>query len=112
MYGKIGCISSGRSLFDEAYPKDVVLWNCLIDGYAKNGLLEEASFLLREMKVQTLKPNSSTLASLLSSCACSGALNMGEYIQNFVEDQQLVLDPVHGTALIDMYAKWVACEGS
>ncbi|XP_010323246.1 pentatricopeptide repeat-containing protein At1g26900, mitochondrial [Solanum lycopersicum] len=105
MYGKIGCVSSGRSLFDEASQKDVVLWNCLIDGYAKNGLLQEALSLLREMKVQRLKPNSSTLASLLSFCASSGALNMGEYIQNFVEDQQLALDPVHGTALIDMYAK-------
>ncbi|MCE3052203.1 hypothetical protein HAX54_051853 [Datura stramonium] len=105
MYGKIGCISSGRSLFDEAYLKDVVLWNCLIDGYAKNGLLEEASSLLRQMKVQRLKPNSSTLAGLLSSCASSGALNMGQYIQDFVEDQQLAMDPVHGTALIDMYAK-------
>ncbi|PHT53960.1 Pentatricopeptide repeat-containing protein, mitochondrial [Capsicum baccatum] len=105
MYGKIGYISLGRTLFDEAYPKDVVLWNCLIDGYAKNGLLEEALFLLREMKVQSLKPNSSTLAGLLSFCASSGALNMGEYIQDFVEDQKLALDPVHGTVLIDMYAK-------
>ncbi|XP_055818668.1 pentatricopeptide repeat-containing protein At1g26900, mitochondrial [Solanum dulcamara] len=105
MYGKSGCVCSGRSLFDEAYQKDVVLWNCLINGYAKNGLLEEALSLLRQMKVQRLKPNSSTLAGLLSSCDSSGALNMGEYIQNFVEDQELALDPVHGTALIDMYAK-------
>ncbi|CAN4114950.1 unnamed protein product [Withania somnifera] len=106
MYGKIGCTSSGHSLFDEACQKDVVLWNCLIDGYAKNGLLEEASSLLRQMKVQRLKPNSSTLASLLSACASSGAsLNMGQYIQDFVEHQLLPLDPVHGTALIDMYAK-------
>ncbi|KAK4339281.1 hypothetical protein RND71_040743 [Anisodus tanguticus] len=105
MYGKIGCISSSRSLFDEAYPKDVILWNCLIDGYAKNGLLEEALSLLRQMKVQKLKPNSSTLAGLLSSCASSGALSMGLYIQNFVDDQQLALDPVYGTSLIDMYAK-------
>ncbi|XP_033512670.1 pentatricopeptide repeat-containing protein At1g26900, mitochondrial [Nicotiana tomentosiformis] len=105
LYGKMGCISSGRSLFDEAYPKDVVLWNCLIDGYAKNGLLEEALSLLRQMKVQRLKPNSSTLAGLLSASASSGAFNMGHYIQNFTEDQQLAMDPVLGTALIDMYAK-------
>ncbi|XP_059278318.1 pentatricopeptide repeat-containing protein At1g26900, mitochondrial [Lycium ferocissimum] len=105
MYGKIGCISSSRSLFDEAYPKDVVLWNCLIDGYAKNGLLEEALSLLRQMKVQNLTPNSSTLAGLLSSCASSGAPSMGQYILNFVEEEQLALDPVHGTVLIDMYAK-------
>ncbi|XP_019264211.1 PREDICTED: pentatricopeptide repeat-containing protein At1g26900, mitochondrial-like [Nicotiana attenuata] len=75
------------------------------NGYAKNGFLEEALFLLRQMKIQGLKPNSSTLAGLLSAFASSGALNMGHYIQNFLDDQQLAMDPVLATALIDMYTK-------
>lgn len=105
MYGKIGCISLGHKMFDEVDVKDVVLWNCLIDGYAKNGLLEEALNLLDSMKLAGLKPNASTLVGLLSACSTSGALALGQCLHDYVEGQHLVLDEVLGTALVDMYAK-------
>lgn len=105
MYGKTGNIDSGRRVFDEVYVKDVVLWNCLMDGYAKSGLLEESLALLRSMKLKSVRPNSSTLAGLLSACATSGALVVGQCIHNYVEQHQVVLDAVLGTALLDMYCK-------
>ncbi|KAI3464746.1 hypothetical protein Pfo_021409 [Paulownia fortunei] len=106
MYGKHGHIYSARRIFDEInVKKDVVLWNCLIDGYAKTGLLKEALELLRLMKHHKVQPNSSTLAGLLSACSASGALAVGQYVHDYVEEQQLVLDVVLGTAIVDMYAK-------
>ncbi|XP_073019807.1 pentatricopeptide repeat-containing protein At1g26900, mitochondrial [Primulina eburnea] len=106
MYGKHGFIDSARQIFDETDIKnDVVLWNCLIDGYVNIGLLEEAVELVRSMEQSRLKPNSSTLVSLLSACSASGALALGQYIHDYVEELQLKLDVVLGTALIDMYAK-------
>ncbi|WOG88831.1 hypothetical protein DCAR_0208066 [Daucus carota subsp. sativus] len=105
MYGRIGKMDSGRRAFDEVDVKDVVLWNCLVDGYAKNGLLEEALSLLGLMKHRGVKANSSTLAGLLSSCAASGALAVGKCVHEYVDQQQLVLDAVLGTALLDMYCK-------
>ncbi|PSS26832.1 Pentatricopeptide repeat-containing protein [Actinidia chinensis var. chinensis] len=105
MYGKIGHIDSGRRVFDEVLVKDIVLWNCLIDGYAKSGLLEESLALLRLMKCERLKPNSSTLAGVLSACAASEALGVGRCIHDYVSEEQLVLDAVLGTALLDMYSK-------
>lgn len=107
MYGKIGLMDSGRRAFDEVEVKDVVLWNCLMDGYAKNGMLEEALNLLRLMKKRSVRANSSTLAGLLSFCATSGALAVGKCIHEYVKQQQLelVLDAVLGTALLDMYCK-------
>ncbi|KAL2503891.1 Pentatricopeptide repeat-containing protein [Abeliophyllum distichum] len=106
MYGKHGDIDFARRIFDEIdIQKDVVMWNCLIDGYAKNGLLEEALELLGLMKCEKARPNSSTLAGLLSACASSGALTVGQSIHDYLEKQQLALDVVLGTALVDMYAK-------
>ncbi|KAG8378023.1 hypothetical protein BUALT_Bualt08G0095100 [Buddleja alternifolia] len=106
MYGKHGDICSARQIFDEIdVRKDVVLWNCLIDGYAKNGLLEEALELVRSMKHNSVQTNSSTLAGLLSACSASGALTVGQYVHDYVEEEKLVLDVVLGTALVDMYAK-------
>ncbi|KAL2468172.1 Pentatricopeptide repeat-containing protein [Forsythia ovata] len=106
MYGKHGDIDFARRIFDEIdIKKDVVMWNCLIDGYAKNGLLEEALELLGLMKREKARPNSSTVAGLLSACASSGALTVGQSIHDYVEKQQLALDVVLGTALLDMYTK-------
>ncbi|KAK6131368.1 hypothetical protein DH2020_034888 [Rehmannia glutinosa] len=106
MYAKNGHIYSARQIFDEIdVQKDVVLWNCLIDGYAKSGLLEEALELLRLMKHYCIKPNSSTLACLLSACSASGSLAIGQYVHSYIEDQHLVLDVILGTSIVDMYAK-------
>ncbi|KAL3840156.1 hypothetical protein ACJIZ3_024747 [Penstemon smallii] len=106
MYGKHGYIHSAHLLFDETdVKKDVILWNCLIDGYAKNGLLEASLNLLKSMKHKNVQPNSSTLASLLSSCSASGALAIGQFVHDYVNELQLKLDVVLGTALVDMYAK-------
>lgn len=105
MYAKTGNIELGRMIFDEVAEKDVVLWNCVIDNYARSGMVEKALALLHDMKLQQVKPNSSTLAGLLSACAASGAINLGRNIDNYVEQEELVLDVVLGTALVDMYAK-------
>lgn len=105
MYGKVGRVDSGGRVFSEVTVKDVVLWNSLMDGYAKSGLLEESLALLKLMKLEQVRPNSSTLAGLLSACASSGSLGVGQCIHNYVEEEHLVLDTILGTALVDMYSK-------
>ncbi|GFP92751.1 pentatricopeptide repeat-containing protein at1g26900 mitochondrial, partial [Phtheirospermum japonicum] len=107
MYGKNGNIHYARRLFDEIdVKKDVVTWNCLIDGYARNDLLLESLELLKLMKHDhCVKPNSSTLAGLLSACSASGSLAIGQYMHSYIDEQRLTLDVVLGTALVDMYAK-------
>lgn len=106
MNGKHSRMHSARQIFDEIYVKrDVVLWNCLIDGYARSHLLEEAMEVLRLMKDYRVQPNSSTVVGLLSACSASGALGIGEYVRGIVEKEQLQLDAVLGTAIVDMYAK-------
>ncbi|EOA23718.1 hypothetical protein CARUB_v10016929mg [Capsella rubella] len=105
MYAKIGEISSARRIFDCAIRKDVVTWNCMIDQYAKMGLLEECLWLLRQMKYERMKPNSSTFVGLLSSCAKNEAAWIGRSVGKLVEEEIITLDAILGTALVDMYAK-------
>lgn len=105
MYAKIGDIGSARRIFDCAIRSDVVTWNCMIDQYAKVGLLEECLWLLKQMKYERMKPNSSTFAGLLSSCANNEAACIGRSVGKLVEEERLALDVILGTALIDMYAK-------
>ncbi|KAF5741590.1 pentatricopeptide repeat-containing protein [Tripterygium wilfordii] len=105
MYAKTGHIDSGRKAFDQVDKKDVILWNCMIDKYAKCGRLEESVALLQLMKRDRLKPNSSTLAGLLSACAATGSIQLGRCLQDYIKEEGLALDVILGTALVDMYAK-------
>lgn len=106
MYGKLSDEQAARRIFDELDDKsDVVLWNCLIDAYARNALLEEAMELLRLMKNHGVRPNSSTLAGLISSSSEYYGSVVADYVCDYVKEQRLPLDAVLGTAIIDMYAK-------
>ncbi|XP_050237804.1 pentatricopeptide repeat-containing protein At1g26900, mitochondrial [Mercurialis annua] len=105
MYAKTGHIHSGRKIFDGVVNKDVVMWNCMIDRYAKVGLPEQAVALLHLMKHEGVKPNSSTLAGLLAACSASGLIKLGRSLSKFIEEEELELNAVLGTALIDMFSK-------
>ncbi|KAK7331371.1 hypothetical protein VNO77_25594 [Canavalia gladiata] len=105
LYAKTGHIYLATKVFDGIAEKDVVLWNCLIGNYARNGQVGEAVALLKQMSLQGMKPNSSTLSGLLSACPVSGSAQVVNHITRFVEEKKLELDAVLGTALVDMYAK-------
>ncbi|KAK4284026.1 hypothetical protein QN277_000914 [Acacia crassicarpa] len=105
MYAKTGHIDLARKVFDGLAERDVVLWNCLTGNYGRIGLVEEALSLIQQMRLQGVKPNSSTLSGLLSACPASGAIQVGQYVARYMEEEKLKLDPVLGTALIDTYSK-------
>ncbi|KAI9118695.1 hypothetical protein K1719_010140 [Acacia pycnantha] len=77
MYAKTGHIDLARKVFDGLAERDVVLWNCLTSNYGRIGLVEEALSLIQQMRLQGVKPNSSTLSGLLSACPASGAIQVG-----------------------------------
>ncbi|VFQ69131.1 unnamed protein product [Cuscuta campestris] len=105
MYGKTGSIDSARKVFDETAAKDIVMWNSLIYGYAKSGILGEAFRLLRSMMLYGVIPNSSTFVGLLSVSNPSDGLSVGRFVHDYIKEQQVLLDANLGTSLIDMYTK-------
>ncbi|XP_030453954.1 pentatricopeptide repeat-containing protein At1g26900, mitochondrial [Syzygium oleosum] len=104
-YAKVGNIHAGRKIFNEMDQKDAAMWNCLIQRYARCGLVEESVELLNLMKLKKVVPNSSTFAGFLSACDASTASSIGKYIRKYVDEEEVCADAVIGTALVDMYAK-------
>ncbi|XP_057842664.2 putative pentatricopeptide repeat-containing protein At1g68930 [Cryptomeria japonica] len=73
----------------------------MIVGYVQNGLLDQGFELFKKMQLVGVKPDTSTFASILPTCAKLGALEQGMEIhqKGFLSNVVVV------TSLIDMYVK-------
>ncbi|GER37264.1 pentatricopeptide repeat-containing family protein [Striga asiatica] len=105
MYSKCGDMVRARTLFDEMPERDMVTWGAVIQGYAANGLPNEALEIFRRMLAHGLRPDCYVIVGVLSACARLGALNLGERARAMMEEKEFIKNPVVGTALVDMYAK-------
>ncbi|XP_010660755.1 pentatricopeptide repeat-containing protein At5g56310 [Vitis vinifera] len=98
-------VRNARRVFDEVSERSLSIWTTMISGYAQNYCSNEALELFDQMIVEGLEPNGATLASVLSACAQSGCLDLGERIHVFMEEKGIEVGVILGTALVHMYAK-------
>lgn len=109
--GLIRCYSGGgllfeaRMLFDEMTERNQVVWTTMVSSYAQNLQSNDALSLFHDMMNQGVEPNDATLASVLSVCARSGCLELGEQIESMVEEKGIERSVILNTAFVDMYAK-------
>ncbi|KAF5746932.1 hypothetical protein HS088_TW06G01108 [Tripterygium wilfordii] len=94
-----------RKVFDEFPERDLNLWTTLICGHVQNICADEALVLFNQMVEEGFEPNGATIASVLSACAQSGCLELGERIHAFMEEKGIEIGTILGTALVHMYAK-------
>lgn len=104
MYGKCGKLTEAERLFHQAR-QDVTTWNSLISSYTDNGNCLKAISLFNLMISRGLKPNTATLAILLSACAQVASLDEGKKIHDYIIENGFSNDVYIATALVDMYAK-------
>ncbi|XP_065854321.1 pentatricopeptide repeat-containing protein At5g48910-like [Euphorbia lathyris] len=111
-YVRIGDIISCRQLFDKMPQRSVVSWNAMISGYAQNGCFKEAIELFHDMLMRNESPNYVTLVSVLPAISRLGALELGKWVHLYAEKNEIEIDDVLGSALIDMYSKCGSIEKS
>ncbi|XP_057970479.1 putative pentatricopeptide repeat-containing protein At3g08820 [Malania oleifera] len=105
MYAKCGKMEQARSVFDGMPEKDIVSWGTVIQGYALNGFPKEALDLFFQMQRENVKPDHYSMVGILSACARLGALQLGDWASGLIDRNEILSNPILGTALIDMYAK-------
>ncbi|CAL9042319.1 unnamed protein product [Musa banksii] len=110
MYGKSGMVDSAKKMFDEMPCKDVVSWSSMVASLAQCGRAWESLHLLRDMFDQSILPNAVTLATALLACSNLGALQQGKSVHAYMVRNNVELDVVSNTALLDMYAKCGSME--
>ncbi|XP_057856029.2 LOW QUALITY PROTEIN: pentatricopeptide repeat-containing protein At4g02750 [Cryptomeria japonica] len=98
-------MEDARYLFDKMLEKCVVSWSAMIAGYSQNDSCEDALKFFVQMLQEGVKPNQSTLASVLSSCGALVALESGIQVHVYIIKTGFESDVFARSALVDMYAK-------
>ncbi|KAL6013485.1 hypothetical protein ACLOJK_003983 [Asimina triloba] len=105
MYIKCGASKIAATIFSQIAVRSVGLWNVMIGNLVQTGNSSEALELFSAMKQDNLAPDSITVTNLLLGCAELKLLHHGKSIHCQIIRQQINLDVVLITALIDMYSK-------
>lgn len=106
MYMDCGYESAAVYLFWSSSVRDIVSCNAMISSYIQNGKPNEALCLFYQI-MSEVKTNSSTIISVLLSCAHMANLPQGRCLHAYIirRDLGLAFDIPLGNALLTMYAK-------
>ena len=105
MYAKCGSIDDARLAFDKMQERDVITWNVMIGGLVEHGCGHEAYELFLQIQREGFKPDAVTYASILNSCASTGALEWVKEVHMHAREAGFESDVRVGSALVHMYAK-------
>lgn len=106
-YSKVGLIEDAELVFSRMIEKDVVTWNLLISGYVQIGEVDKALDICHLMRLENLRFDSVTLASLMSAFADIRNLKFGKEGHCYCIRNNLEADVVVASSIVDLYAK---CE--
>ncbi|KAK2985441.1 hypothetical protein RJ640_006737 [Escallonia rubra] len=108
MYAKCGDVSSSAQVFGEmVHKKDVILWNSMIVGLAKNGYAENALKIFDEMKQAHIKPDEVTFLGVLTACSHAGRVSEGRLIFDTMTSHFEIQPRVdHCACMIDLLGRW------
>ncbi|KAL4559195.1 hypothetical protein LXL04_031329 [Taraxacum kok-saghyz] len=108
MYAKCGDITSSSQVFREIVPKkDVITWNAMIVGYAKNGYADQALHVFDQMRKSTVGPDDVTFLGVLTACSHAGKVSEGRQVFDEMVDVYKMEPRIdHVSCLVDMYGRW------
>ncbi|EAZ13934.1 hypothetical protein OsJ_03861 [Oryza sativa Japonica Group] len=104
-YAKGQDIVSARKIFDQIPKKDLISWSSMISGYSQANHFSDALEIFRQMQRAKVKPDAIVIASVVSSCAHLGALDLGKWVHEYVRRNNIKADTIMENSLIDMYMK-------
>eukprot|EP01018_Ginkgo_biloba_P002599 Gb_38503 [translate_table: standard] len=104
-YTQNGHVDEALKLFRKIPKPNIVSWNAMIAGYAQNGHDEEALKFFQQMRMERVKPNLKTLASVFPACTNLAAVEEGIKIHEEIIRNGFQIDIFVENAIVDMYAK-------
>lgn len=112
MYTRSGRMEEAQKAFNVLFEKNLISYNIMVDGYAKNTRSEEAFELFHQIEDIGIGVSGFTFASLLSAAASIGVLDKGEQLHARLLKSGFESDQCVANALISMYARSGSIEGA
>ncbi|OVA09178.1 Pentatricopeptide repeat [Macleaya cordata] len=105
IYARTGEMVSAQKLFDEMPDRNAVTWNCMMSGYNKENMPDQACSLFRSMICAGIVPTHYAFGVVLRACQDSGPdrLKFGMQIHSLILKTRYSLDVVVCNVLISMY---------
>ncbi|XP_024989091.1 pentatricopeptide repeat-containing protein At2g02750 [Cynara cardunculus var. scolymus] len=102
MYMKFVLLASALKVFDEISQPNTTLINVLVSGFSQNGCYEKSLDVFRRVSEYGLRPDSATIASLLSGC--NNAVKDGFQVHCWAIKIGVETDIYVATSLVTMYS--------
>ncbi|KAG8385172.1 hypothetical protein BUALT_Bualt03G0014300 [Buddleja alternifolia] len=102
---KSGDVETGLWIFNSMSSPSLTSWNAILSGYSQNEYHREAVMLFREMQFRKVRPDRTTFAIILSSCAGMGLLEGGKQVHAALLKANFYTDLYVASGLIGVYSK-------
>ncbi|XWS31854.1 hypothetical protein CRYUN_Cryun23aG0111700 [Craigia yunnanensis] len=106
MYAKCGDIGAAFCIFESMQKKNLVSWNSLIGGYARQGLGRRALEEFDRMINGGVRPNQVTIFNVLLACRNNGLVEEGERHFNSMDQKYGIQTELeHYACMVEIYGK-------
>lgn len=106
MYSKCGCTVEALKVFESVPTRDVVIWNALFAGYARQGNNKIVFSLFQRMREEGVQPDGMIFLSLMVACSHEGLVDKGqEYFEAMDVDYGISPTIDHYTCMIDLLGR-------
>ncbi|WCJ20282.1 Tetratricopeptide repeat (TPR)-like superfamily protein [Euphorbia peplus] len=106
MYAKCGRIEKAFTVFSGMSKKDIVSWNCILQGLAMHGHGQRALELFSRMQHEGFNPDKITLIGVLCACTHAGLIDEGlHHFNNMERDYGITPQIEHYGCMIDLLGR-------
>lgn len=106
MYARCGSMVDAQRVFDALPDRDIVTWNALVAGYARQGQSELVFDLLDKLTQDGILPDCITFVSVLSVCNHQGLVEKGLYYCEAMSKKYVVRPGIeHCNCMVDLLAR-------
>ncbi|XP_020218505.1 pentatricopeptide repeat-containing protein At1g03540 [Cajanus cajan] len=106
LYAKCGSVDFAHRLFMRMEERNLITWNAMIGGFAKNGRGEEAVELFEEMVREGMRPDGISFVNVLFACSHNGLVDQGKrYFDLMRMEYGIRPGVVHYTCMVDLLGR-------
>lgn len=100
MYSKCDQVEKAKRVFDGMVKRDIVALNALVSGYVQHRLVKEALNLVKEIRLEGMKPNLVTWNTLIAGFSQMGDQEMVSELFRLMDIDDIEPDVVSWTSVI------------